>query len=362
MPYTVIPVIVSGGAGTRLWPLSTPEKPKQFHALSGAETLIQQTARRLAGSDGLRVLDPILICNRRHLDTVRIQMDAIGCAPSAIVLEPFGRNTAPVAMAAALLAGAIDPEALVLLMPSDHLIADPRVFAEAVANAAPAARDRIVLLGVKPAAPETGFGYIESGPPLSERLPGVFEVARFVEKPDRRAAEAYLESGRYLWNAGVFLFAPAVLTAEMEQLAPAVAASTAAALRAAVRQAEVVTLDAEAFAACPSISLDYAVMEKTERAAVACLDAGWADIGSWNSLWSEGARDAQDNLVRGDAHLIDVEDSLVWSEDRAVGVIGLKGVVVVQTENAVLVLPKARAQEVKRLAEQVAARNQAVRP
>ena len=353
LPPTIIPVVISGGAGTRLWPLSAPSKPKQFHALGREQTLIQQTVLRLADAPTLAAAAPILICNNKHLDLARAQMAQIGCAPGAIVLEPFGRNTAAVAMTAALIAQARDPDALVLLMPSDHVIADASAFARAVADAAPAARDHIVLLGVRPTGPETGFGYIEIGASLDG---AVSAVARFFEKPDLATAKQYVASGRYRWNAGVFLFAPSVMLEEMRRFAPEVAAATSAALDQAVRHDEVIVLDAEAFASCPSISLDYAVMEKTDKAAVALLDAGWADIGSWNSLWSEGPLDIQGNLTRGLVELVDTENCLVWSEGKTVGVIGMKDVIVVQTDDAVLVLPKSRAQDVKVLVEQMMGR------
>ncbi len=353
MPVTVIPVIISGGSGTRLWPLSTPDQPKQFHALGGEQTLIQQTALRLADAEGLSVAAPILICNYRHLDIARAQMAQIGCAPAAIVLEPFGRNTAAVAMTAALMAQALDPDALIVLMPSDHRVSDPAAFARAVTTAA-AARDHIVLLGVKPTAPETGFGYIEVGAPLTGP---VRAVARFVEKPDLAAAQAYMASGRYLWNAGVFLFSPKIMLEEMRRLAPQVAEAAEKALSRAQRSGEAIALDAEAFADCPSISLDYAVMEKTDRAAVAPLDAGWADIGSWSALWSEGTPDDLGNVVNGPVELLDATDCLVWSQGKTVGVIGLNDMIVVQTDDAVLVLPRSRAQDVKLLVERMKAKN-----
>ncbi|HUO22883.1 MAG TPA: mannose-1-phosphate guanylyltransferase/mannose-6-phosphate isomerase [Caulobacteraceae bacterium] len=356
MAASVIPVIISGGAGSRLWPLSTPERPKQFHVLGGDRTLIQQAALRLSGADGLSVAPPVVICNQSHLQAVKAQMAEIGCAPAAIVLEPFGRNTAAVAMTAALLAAAADPEALVLLMPSDQLMPDPNAFNRSVAAAAPSARERIVLLGVTPTAPETGFGYIEAGEPIS---PSVSAVKRFVEKPDVATAEAYLASGRYLWNAGMFLASPAVMLAELRRHAPEVAAAAEAALNKAEQRDGAIWLDAEAFAACPSVSLDYAVMEKTDKAAVAPLSAGWADIGAWSSLWAESARDVDGNAAFGPVELLDAHDCLVWSEDRTVAVIGLDNIVVVNTAEGVLVLPKSRSQDVKVLVERMAAKKAA---
>lgn len=350
---TVIPVVISGGAGTRLWPVSTPDNPKQFHPLNASLTLIQETVQRVASGPGLAVRAPIIICNVAHLAAVRRQMAAIDHAPSAIVLEPFGRNTAPVAMTAALLAAAHDPDALVLLMPSDHAIARPDAFNAAIAAAAPTARERIVLLGVRPTAPEVGYGYIESGQRLDD---AVFAVERFEEKPDLATAQRYLAEERHLWNAGIFLFSPQVMIAEMERLAPRVAAATRAAVARASRRDEAIFLDAEAFAHCPSISLDYAVMERTDRAAVMPLEADWADLGSWSSLWDKGPRGPGDNLVHGSAELLDVEGCLIWSQDKTVAAIGLRDLIVVQTDEAVLVLPRSRAQDVKTIVEQMKAK------
>jgi mannose-1-phosphate guanylyltransferase/mannose-6-phosphate isomerase len=344
---------MSGGSGTRLWPLSTEVKPKQFHALGSDLTLIQHAALRVAGIAGLEAGAPIVICNRRHLKTVRAQMAAIDCAPQAIVLEPLGRNTAPVAAIAALLAEAADPEALVLLMPADHMIADTDGFAATIARAAPAAKTHIVVFGVEPTAPETGYGYIEAG----ELLTGpVRKVGRFVEKPDLATAERYLAEGKHLWNAGIFLFSPQVLLAEMERLAPEVVLCARQSLAASPARDAVIDLDAETFGACPSISLDYAVMEGAERAAVAPLGIGWADIGSWSELWRLGPRDEAENFLRGDVALIDTQECMIWSENKTVGAIGLRDLIVVQTDDAVIVLPKSRAQDVKLLVEQLRAR------
>ena len=344
---------MSGGSGTRLWPLSTDRKPKQFHALGSDRTLIQESVERVVATGDLEPAAPILICNRSHAAAVQQQMAELGRDAQAVVLEPFGRNTAAVAVIAALLARQEDPEALVLLMPADHVIADAKGFSATIARAAPAARSHIVTFGVDPTAPETGYGYIEGG----EIIEGsVRKVVRFAEKPDLETAKSYLASGRYLWNAGIFLFSPQVLLAEMERLAPEVVEASSKALAAARRTGTTVDLDEAAFAACPSISIDYALMEKTDRAAVAPIGVEWADVGSWSELWRLGPRDEAGNFRHGDAVLIDTEGSLVWADSKTVGVIGLKDVVVVQTEDAVVVLPRSRAQEVKQLLEQVKAR------
>jgi mannose-1-phosphate guanylyltransferase/mannose-6-phosphate isomerase len=256
-------------------------------------------------------------------------------------------------MAASILAEQIDPDALVLLMPADHLIARPDVFAAAVAAAAPHARERFVLFGVTPDSPETGYGYIEAGAPLEGPL---LEVARFVEKPDLATAEGYLASGRFLWNAGIFLFSPRLLIQEMERLAPAVAAATRAAVEKGRALEGGLALDAEAFAACPSISLDYAVMERTRLAAVTPIDVGWADVGSWDSLWRQGRRDDADNLVRGDAEILDSSGCLVWAESATVALVGVSDLIVVQTATGLLVMPRSRSQDVRRIVDRLRAR------
>ena len=349
---------MSGGSGTRLWPLSTDDRPKQFHALAGDRSLLQQSVDRLLATESVAVGPPILIANRRHAGLIDRQMQAIGRAAGAVVIEPFGRNTAAVGAVAALVAQVLDPEALVLLMPADHVIADPEGFSATVARAAALAETRIVTFGVEPTAPETGYGYIEVGPVIGGE---VCEVTRFVEKPDLETAKAYLAGGRHLWNAGIFLFSPKVLLAEMERWAPEVVAACRAGLEAGRCDGVVVTLDEAAFAACPSISIDYAVMEQTDKAAVAPIGVSWADVGSWSELWRLGPREGQDNFLHGDAVVVDTKGSLVWSESKTVGVIGVSDLIVVQTEDAVIVLPKSRAQDVKLLVEQIKARTQAKR-
>jgi mannose-1-phosphate guanylyltransferase/mannose-6-phosphate isomerase len=343
---------MSGGSGTRLWPLSTDHRPKQFHALGSEQSLIQDTIARLVPSGTLEIAAPILICNRRHAAIVREQTEGLGPA-AAVVLEPFGRNTAAVAAIAALLAQAEDPDALVLLAPADHVIGDAAGFSATIAAAADAAREYIVTFGVEPTAPETGYGYIEAGAVIDG---AVRKVVRFAEKPDLRTAEAYLAGGKHLWNAGIFLFSPRVLLEEMERLAPDVVQASRAALNSAHRDGVTIALGEAAFAACPSISIDYAVMERTEKAAVAPIGVGWADVGSWSELWRLGPRDEAENFLRGDALLIDTQGSLVWAHSKTVGVIGLTDVIVVQTDEAVIVLPKSRAQDVKLLVEQIKAR------
>lgn len=315
--------------------------------------MLQETVRRLDAIPGVQLLPPILVCNERHVALAVDQMRAVGRAPSMVIAEPFGRNTAAVAMAASLAAREIDPEALVLLTPSDQQIRRPDAFSRAVGEGVRLAAARFVLFGIVPDAPETGFGYIEIGPPIEGPLS---KVARFVEKPDLETARHFLDEGRHLWNGGLFLFEPPVMIAEMEKLAPEVAGATRKAFERGARTGGVVRLDAETFKACPSISIDYAVMERTDKASVIALDADWADIGSWSSLWEQSPHDGHGNLIQGDVEALDTTDCLLWAEDKIVATVGLKDLIVVQAGDAVIVLPKSRSQDVKAIVERLKAR------
>ncbi len=294
-------------------------------------------------------LPPLMICNLRHGALVKEQLDAQGVTPAAVVLEPFGRNTASVAAIAAEWVRVNAPGALVLLLPADHVVLDAEGFRNAVAHGVRAAEDRIVTFGIEPTGPETGFGYIQrSEEPLYE---GVHPVARFVEKPSRAVAEAYLTDGGYSWNAGIFLYSPAIFLSEAGRLAPKVVEVALAALAAATHDGPFITLDKEIFATCPSEPIDTAVMEKTDRAAVVPCSVGWADVGSWSELWRQGPRDLNENLVRGEAVLLDTTASLIWSGGPKVSVIGVKDLIVIATADHVLVLPKDRAQDVKAIVD-----------
>ncbi|MDI7776371.1 mannose-1-phosphate guanylyltransferase/mannose-6-phosphate isomerase [Asticcacaulis sp. EMRT-3] len=350
MSFKIIPVIMSGGSGTRLWPLSTPEAPKQFHALATSNSMIQETALRLTGEG---FLPPVAICGRGHLDLVTRQLDQIGLLPSSVVLEPFARNTAAVAAIAALSGQATDPDALVLLVPADHVIIQPDAFVAALERAAETAKTRIVTFGIKAAHPETGFGYIEHGAPLSE---GVFEIKRFCEKPDLDTATSYVAGGQHDWNAGIFLFSPAIMLAELEKHAPEVLAAARESFEKAQRNGVVIRLDEEAFARVPSISVDYAVMEKTKASAVVPCDIGWADVGGFAELWRLGEKDASANHVKGDAILIEAENCLIHNSGPVVAVIGLSDIMVISTPSGILVAPISRAQDVKKAAEAAKAR------
>lgn len=354
-PLRVAPVVMSGGSGTRLWPLSTQDAPKQFHPLASSLIMIQDTVGRARAYPGIEFTAPIIICNRRHLAAVQSQLSAVGVAPSAIVLEPFGRNTAAVTSIAARLVAELHPGMLALLMPADHIIEDKPAFLDAVYRGA-RLEDQIVTFGIRATAPEAGYGYIQHGEPLGE---GLFAVARFVEKPDRRTAEAYLAEGGYHWNSGIFLFAPEVMLAELRDHRPDILDAADISLAGARIADHVIDLPDALFAKVPSQSIDAAVMERTSLAAMAYCDAGWADVGSWSEIWRLGPRDARGNRIHGDAIVLGCEQSLVWAgEEVIVGAVGLENVIVVAAHGAVLVLPRSRAQDVREIVKALERRRQ----
>jgi mannose-1-phosphate guanylyltransferase/mannose-6-phosphate isomerase len=350
--HTIVPVIMSGGAGKRLWPLSTAQKPKQFHALAGARSLIQDTLLRLSGeAEGLRFLPPVIIANAAHADAVAAQARAAGLEPAEIVLEPEGRNTAATAALAALAVQRLAPGALALLAPADHRIADAAGFRAVVAQAAALARSHICTFGITPDRPETGYGYIQIGEALA---PGVHAIRCFKEKPDRAQAQAYLDSGDFLWNAGIFAFAPERLLAEFAVLAPEVLASAQGGYAGARRDGRSVWLS-DAFKAAPSIAFDVAVMERTRIGAVAPCAVGWADVGSWSEVHRLSAADAVGNVSNGAVLLRGARDCLVLGEGVQVIAADVQGLAIIATRDAVLVAPLDRAQDVKALLEQAAA-------
>jgi mannose-1-phosphate guanylyltransferase/mannose-6-phosphate isomerase len=339
---------MSGGSGTRLWPLSTDARPKQFHALGASRSLIEETAARLQGVHGdLEFLAPVIIAGEGHRELVAETLGASGIAPAAVVLEPMGRNTAATAALAALVASEIDPEALVLLTPADHLVADPAAFLAAIRAGAPVARDHIVTFGITPDRPETGYGYIRRGERLAD---GVHAVAAFEEKPQLETAERYLREGGFSWNSGVFFFHPNVL---LDEFAAAGAADirdgAGAALARGHRSGSEVHLDHALFDAVRAEPIDIAVMQKTKRAAVVPCDIGWADVGSWSELWRLSEQDGQGNVTSGSVTLIDGANNLVRAEGVHVSAVGVEDLIIVATKDAVLILPRHRAQEVKSL-------------
>lgn len=343
----IIPVIMSGGSGTRLWPLSTRQRPKQFHRLGAERTMIEETVLRFTGDHGaVRFLDPVVIANAAHEDLVQSLVAKSGVSLAALILEPQGRNTAATAALAAMIAHEIDPEALVLIAPADQLVGRPLDFVGAISSAARVARDRIVTFGIKPSGPETGYGYIQQGLPLSE---GVFEVAAFKEKPDLPLATAYFQDPRYSWNSGVFFASPAVLLEEFGIAAADIRDGARASLRSGQRSGRIIRLDADIFATVRSEAVDRAVMEKTSRAAVAPCDIGWADIGSWSELWRLSEKDAAGNAVDGSAMLVDGANMLIRSDGIQVSAIGVSDLVIVASGNSVLIMPRSRAQDVKKV-------------
>lgn len=348
MAAKIIPVIMSGGSGTRLWPLSTDARPKQFHALGATRTLIEETAARLQGVHaGVEFLAPVVIAGEGHRALVAETLAASGIQPAAVVLEPMGRNTAATAALAALLAAEIDPDALVLLTPADHLVADPAAFLAAIRAGAPVARDRIVTFGITPDRPETGYGYIRRGETLAE---GVHAVAAFEEKPELATAERYLREGGFSWNSGVFFFHPSVMLDEFAATgASDIRDGAQAALARARREGADIHLDAELFGAVRAQPIDIAVMQKTKRAAVVPCDIGWADVGSWSELWRLSKQDGQGNVASGSVTLIDAANTLVRAEGVHISAVGVEDLIIVATKDAVLILPRHRAQEVKNL-------------
>jgi len=345
----LIPVILSGGSGTRLWPLSRQARPKQFLPLTGATTLFQQTLLR-AGALGHGVQAPIVVCNAAHRALVETQAREIGSEPHAIVLEPVGRNTAPAVAVAALLASraaatGVDP--LLLVLPADHLIADQPAFAAAVGVAIEAAESgRLVTFGIVPDRAETGYGYIKRG----VQRGGWADIGRFVEKPASSTAEAYVASGDYWWNSGMFLFSAALVLAELRAHVPALLDACERIVAEARDDGAIVRLGA-AFAECPADSIDYAVMEKSACGAVVPLAAGWNDVGSWAALRDVVASDADGNARSGDALLEGCRNTYVVAKHRLVAAVGLDDVVIIETDDAVLVLKRDRAQDVKRIAD-----------
>ena len=345
------PVILSGGAGTRLWPLSRELYPKQLLALTGARTMLQQTVLRL---EGLTTAAPVIVCNEAHRFLVAEQLRQLHVTPRATVLEPFGRNTAPaIALAAhAALKGlagdanAVDP--VLLVLPADHVIRDVAAFQRAVRTALAAAEaGQLVTFGVVASSPETAYGYIQRGEPSGP----AFRIARFVEKPNSERAREFIQSGDYYWNSGMFVFRARRYLQELQRFQPEMARICEAAFRTAQADLDFTRIAAASFEACPADSIDYAVMEKTADAAVVPLSAGWSDVGSWSSLHEASEADAHGNVIHGDVLLEDTRGSYLYSESRLVTAVGMRDHVVVETKDAVLVAPKNRVQDVKKLVQ-----------
>ena len=353
----ILPVILSGGSGTRLWPLSREQYPKQLLPLVGKDSMLQATVLRLDGLAG--VAEPLLVCNEEHRFVVAEQVRQLG-RNGAVVLEPVGRNTAPAVTLAALLALRDGRDAVMVVMPADHVILDGDAFRDAVERAARlAAAGMIVTFGITPDCPETGYGYIQVGAALPGDA-GAHALARFVEKPDRETAQRYLDAGDYLWNSGLFVMKASAWRDAIGRCRPDILAACEHALAEARVDGDFVRVDKEAFAACPADSIDYAVMEKIAAgvaglppAAVIPLSAGWSDVGAWDSLWQVLPKDEAGNAWRGDVMLHDTTHTLAFAESRLVACVGVRDLVVVETPDAVLVTHKDRTQDVKKIAERL---------
>ncbi len=346
---TLIPVVLSGGAGTRLWPLSRELYPKQLLPLVSEHTMLQDTVRRL---NGLQVAAPVVVCNEAHRFLVAEQLRAIDCRAQAIVLEPVGRNTAPaIALAAHAALATGSAEAMLLVLPADHVIGDVPTFHRAVHAAAQAARSgHLAAFGIVPHTPETGYGYIRRG---AQMPGGAWRVARFVEKPERATAEEFIASGEYYWNSGMFLFAARRYLEELTRHAPDIAAVCQQAFASAQHDLDFTRVDAAQFAACRADSIDYAVMEKTADAVVVPLDAQWSDVGSWSALHEACEQDSDGNVIRGDVLAEHTHNSYLYASSRLVAVVGLNDHVVIETKDAVLVAPRDRVQDVKALVARI---------
>lgn len=347
----ILPVVLSGGAGTRLWPLSRNGYPKQFLALTSDLSLFQETLRRLSGING--ALPAMVVCNEGHRFLIAEQAQAIGHTLSSILLEPAAKNTAPAIALAALKARESGADPLLLVLPSDHVFAVTAAFHAAVQLAAVVAQDgHLATFGIVPTHPETGYGYIQTGAALPT---GGLQVARFVEKPDRDTAQTYLDAGGYFWNSGMFMFKASAYLDELATHNPAMLQACTAALGAAKNDLDFCRIDAEAFAPCPADSVDYAVMEKTQRAAVVPLDAGWNDVGAWPSVWQVVPHDAQGNASHGDVLLQDSKNNYAYAKSRLVCLLGVENLTVVETPDVVLVAHKDHAQDVKKLVDHLKA-------
>jgi len=347
----IIPVLLSGGTGSRLWPLSRETYPKQLLSLLDEKTLLQQTALRVA--DASLFANPMVIANAEHRFAIGEQLRAVGISDPIIVLEPVGRNTAPAVAIAALLASEADPDALILVMPADHWLPDHAAFRAAISAGLKAAqRGRLVLFGLRPAAPETRFGYIHRGEGFAD-VPDVHEVAGFVEKPDRAAVERLLAADNHLWNSGIFLLPAKLFIDELETHAPDVLAACRRSLAGATRDLDFLRLEESAFEASPSISIDYAVMEKTNRAVVVTAPFDWSDIGSWSALWTMGDKDPSGNVTVGDVILEDASRCYVRGEGPLVAALGVDDLIITATPDVVLVTTRNRDQDVGKLVERL---------
>lgn len=346
---SIVPVVLCGGSGTRLWPLSRALHPKQLLPLAQSATMLEATVGRTASP---LFAPPLVVTGEDHRFLVREQIAPGSGRGATIILEPCARNTAPAIALAAHWLEAVDPDTLMLVMPSDHVIADEEAFRAAVEMAMPAANaGRLVTFGIEPTRPEVGYGYIEAEAGSADS-PGVRRVERFVEKPDLATAEAYCASGSHFWNGGIFLFRPSAFLDELRSFAPDLASACAAAVTGAVADGDFVRPAPGPFAACPAISIDYAVMERTKKAAVVPVSIGWSDVGSWQALWEITPKDERQNILHGDVVAVDSSGSLLRSEaNLTVAAVGVRDLVVVATRDAVLIVPRERSQDTRLVVE-----------
>jgi len=360
----IYPVILCGGSGTRLWPLSREEYPKQLLALVGGSTLLQATIQRLhmSGSD-VEIATPIIVTNESHRFLVAEQLREIGIEHAQIILEPEGKNTAPALCLAALHIQQMDPEGLMLVMPADHVIQNQALFLEAIISGIEYTNDNsLVTFGIVPSHAETGYGYIKQGKALQKNI---YTINSFVEKPDSKTAESYVASGDYVWNSGLFLFSAKTWLNAVKYFRLDIYESTTTAYKTKASDLDFIRVNSDLFKACPSESIDYAVMEHVTddddstnfSGVVVALDAGWSDVGSWDSLWSISDKDANGNVLKGDVFLDETKNSMVIAEGRMVSVIGLTDIIVIETADAIMVAEKTASQAVKRIVKQLADKN-----
>lgn len=349
------PIIMAGGSGSRLWPLSRQAYPKQFLNLHGDYTMLQDTLARL---NNLNHNSPVVICNEEHRFTVAEQLRLQGHTDSDIILEPVGRNTAPAVALAAFRTMAQNSDATLLVLPADHVIKNSQAFVEAVESALPLTEiQRLVTFGIVPTAPETGYGYIKQGKPIANC--SSFYVERFVEKPDLGTAQKYITKGSYLWNSGMFLFKASDYLNELKQYRPDIYEACEKASQNTSTDLDFIRVDKNAFEACPDESIDYAVMEKTSKAAVVPLNCGWSDVGSWSALWDIAEKDDKNNASKGDVMTVDTSNSYLHSTEKLIAAVGLKNVIVVETKDAVLVADKDKVQDVKSIVNTIKSQNRA---
>ena len=349
MKHSIIPVILSGGSGTRLWPLSRSMRPKQFINLVGEESLFQATVKRIRQIEG--IADPLIVCNEEHRFMVAEQLQELESSQNSIILEPVGRNTAPAIAAAAYKLSLNDglDNACMLVLPADHIVNNPDQFAKAVSAALPSAMNNdLVTFGITPDKPATGYGYIKtSGQQNADN--GAIPVEAFVEKPNLETAEEYVKSGEYFWNGGMFLMKVSAFLKQLEILNPEMCALVKKSVSHAQKDLDFFRLDSNSYKRCENISVDYAVMEKSENVSMVPLNAGWSDIGSWTSLWETGQHDNAGNVTKGDVWLESVSDCYVHSESRLLSAIGVKDLIIVETHDGVMVTTKEHDQDIKRI-------------